>query len=149
MFCLENGYAIFNSNKIIRPYKPQIFLRSLSLYNKVKNEIPLSIKNSGILDINYSYNNLRFVFSSVSMNATPLLFSFKIDGLDNSWSEWTSDPSFSLQRVQPGKYCLRVKVESENSIIDEFEYPFRVFPPWYTMPSKRLVYFHYLFEFFS
>lgn len=142
LFCLENGFSIYNSKKSNFKTNPQLLLRSIQLSTDKSSFISMPLENPDKkVIIPYKYNNLNFNVTLVSSSALPPQFSYKVEGLDDQWTPWTNDPFISLKRVQSGNYKLRVKAEDSNGNIAEFTYSFLISPPWYRSNVAYIFYF--------
>lgn len=86
--------------------------------------------------------NLKFSFdqNSVSMGyAAPLhiaqneiRYSTQLEGLNDSWSDWTSQTVREYINLPAGKYTFRVKARNVyGDISEEASVPFNIVPPWY------------------
>jgi ligand-binding sensor domain-containing protein/two-component sensor histidine kinase len=84
-------------------------------------------------EIPFELNHLTFYFTAFDWAATgKLKYSYKIETLDDNWSE-LSDETFADYRSIPyGKYTFKVKaIGAANKWSTVFEYPFTINPPWW------------------
>lgn len=84
-------------------------------------------------EYNYDENNLVFYVSSPS-NYVPesIEYSYKLEGLKNSYWKTIKGDSISLSNLPPGKYKLLVKAENKYNLeSNTLEYEFEILPPWY------------------
>jgi hypothetical protein len=106
-----------------------------------ENNISSKSKNSS-LEIPYSLNNLRFVFSATDYRSSgQIRFSYMLLGYDKQWSEWSSKSEKEYTNLPEGKYLFHVKAQN----IDGFEsstatYEFIILPPWYRSIWAYIVY---------
>jgi len=81
----------------------------------------------------YPKNDFKFYFTSpVYDNPESVEYSFKLAGLNNDWSAWSSSSSVEFALLPEGNYTFSVKARNSlgvESKIDEL--PFTVRPPWY------------------
>ncbi|MFM2138350.1 MAG: hypothetical protein RJA57_657, partial [Bacteroidota bacterium] len=77
--------------------------------------------------------NIRFEFSSPpSTDPESLEYSYRLDGYDNRWSEWSRRTEKEFTNLQPGKYRFEVKVRNNLGAESEAAFfAFRLLPPWY------------------
>jgi hypothetical protein len=116
------------------------------LLNNFSSTIP-QIKISGI-EVNYQLypdfkttlslphyqNNLIFHFESVNyLNPEQSLYRYKLEGLSDRWSDFTTETKSVFTSLYPGKYCLIVESYNtlDNSKVGMIKYPFRIGYPWY------------------
>jgi len=74
------------------------------------NEIPSSInlKYGGLLKI--SINTIN------SFDWSDLTYSVRLDGLNNSWSKWSTDRTYSYNDLRPRKYTFKAKVRDLSGL---------------------------------
>ncbi|HZK94211.1 MAG TPA: triple tyrosine motif-containing protein [Prolixibacteraceae bacterium] len=81
----------------------------------------------------YPKNAFKFYFSSPIYDTPESVeYSFKLAGLNNDWSAWSSSTSVEFALLPEGAYVFSVKARNSlgvESNIDEL--PFSVRPPWY------------------
>jgi serine phosphatase RsbU (regulator of sigma subunit) len=84
-------------------------------------------------DIDYSYNSLSFTFSSrYNENGKTPLFSYKLEGYDDEWSDWTGETTVRYRRLSPGKYVFKVKSKNIYGVESlPVETTVTVLAPWY------------------
>ena len=85
------------------------------------------------LEIPYSKNNVQFYFSATSF-ASPqdLFFSVKLEGFENSFSEWDSKSFREFSNLREGDYKFIVRAKNiYNKMGTPVQIKFSVLPPWY------------------
>ena len=116
------------------------------LLNKFSSNIP-QIKISGIevnykpylgvemtLNLPHDQNNLIFHFESVNyLNPEQSLYRYKLEGLSDRWSDFTTETKSVFTSLNPGQYCLIVESYNtlDNSKVGRIKYQFRIGYPWY------------------
>jgi signal transduction histidine kinase/CheY-like chemotaxis protein len=87
-------------------------------------------------------NNLTFQYASLSyVEAENTEYQTWLEGLDENWSAWSSNPSREYLNLAPGKYTFRVRARDVyQKISEEGVVQFQVFPPWYTRWWAILLY---------
>jgi len=83
--------------------------------------------------IKYSYNSLTFEYAAPFYdNESGTVFKYILEGLDTTWSAWTTAHKKEFSSLPAGKYIFKVKAknifENESTIA---EFRFRIMPPWY------------------
>ena len=102
----------------------------------------LSEKQEVIPEVNYEENSLRIEFG-VNSFITPSknLFSYKIDGLNEDWSDWKNESYLDLNGLSGGNYCVHLKARNAaGQISEEGEFNFKIIPPFYLSGVAFLVY---------
>ncbi|GAB3277832.1 hypothetical protein GCM10027347_51860 [Larkinella harenae] len=81
----------------------------------------------------YQGNSISFDFSAASYpTAKGLLFQYKLENFDKSWSEWTAESKKEYTNLPAGTYRFRVKARNIYQLPGrEATYAFTVLPPWY------------------
>jgi len=122
--------------------QPKAFIRSFTYAGDTLITGNLSnLKNIGIP---YKDNNVKFTFSSPMYdNPENIKFSYKLDGFDDKWSNWTNVPVKEYTNLHEGSYRMLLKVinsygkESKPAVV-----LFTITPPSYRHP---LAYVFYIF----
>jgi signal transduction histidine kinase/DNA-binding response OmpR family regulator/ligand-binding sensor domain-containing protein len=104
-----------------------------------------AVKNSVDENINfrlpYTFNTLRFEFASLNYDNNLSVYQYKLEGLDNNWSAWTSESKKDYTNLPSGNYVFRVRSKSIYNIIsDESDFTFTVLSPWYLTWYAYLIY---------
>jgi ligand-binding sensor domain-containing protein/DNA-binding CsgD family transcriptional regulator len=130
---LTNGLAHFDFqllNNSVR--KPTAFIRSFSF-----PEDTLIFGNSQNAfekqEIPYKSNRVKFTFSSPSYeNIENVEFSYKLEGFDDRWSNWSPITIKEFTNLREGDYKMNLKARNGYGIQSEVtQIPFTISPPWY------------------
>ncbi|MGD9992697.1 MAG: SpoIIE family protein phosphatase [Salinivirgaceae bacterium] len=83
--------------------------------------------------LDYQYNSLVFYYSAMNIDVEQATkYSFKLDGYDKKWSEWTTETKKEYTNLPEKEYVFRVKAKNVyNHQSSEATYVFSVLPPWY------------------
>jgi serine phosphatase RsbU (regulator of sigma subunit) len=83
--------------------------------------------------LDYQYNWLIFNYSAMNIDVEqPTKYSYKLDGYDKKWSEWTTETKKEYTNLPEKEYVFRVKAKNVyNHQSIEATYAFSVLPPWY------------------
>lgn len=93
----------------------------------------------------FSFKNFRELsvhYTLPYQNSTRLVdFSYRMDGYNDQWSNWSTDNYTLLSNLKPGKYTFRVKARFENGMETEpSSIGITIERLWYeTLPVKILV----------
>lgn len=92
--------------------------------------------------IPFKNNNVKFTFSSaVYDHPENIKFSYKLEGFDDNWSNWTTVPVKEYTNLHEGSYRMLVKViNSYNTQSKPAEISFLVSPPFYRHWLAYIVY---------
>ena len=85
------------------------------------------------LNLPYNLNHLTFHFSATDWSAPhKIKYSYQIEGLDNEWSQPSSETKADYRNLPFGTHTFKVKATGEAQIwSDPFEYTFTIRPPWW------------------
>ena len=86
-----------------------------------------------MLHLGHAQNNPVFDFSSISFNnADNLSYQYKLDAIDDEWSESSNRGYKEYTSLRPGKYTFYVRAVSREGVIsDETTFTFRIHPAFY------------------
>lgn len=122
--------------------KPKAFIRSFSFPGDtlIVGNIP---KSKTVYEIPYRSNNVKFTFSSPTYeNLANVEFSYKLEGFDENWSNWTTVSMKEYTNLREDDYVMKVRVRNSYGVISEpAEVAFTISPPFY---RHFLAYIFYL-----
>ncbi|WP_299580028.1 triple tyrosine motif-containing protein [uncultured Sunxiuqinia sp.] len=141
--CLENGIAridaaISDTSSVIESFQPK--LRDLELTSSRGETVREAISGQDV-HIKYKYHNLHLRYSFPYYTHNPIYFQSYLKGLDQDWSEKSTEPRFVFDRLPAGNYTLLVKAIDQwgnESQVDSLS--FKVAPPWYLTNYARAIY---------
>jgi len=82
----------------------------------------------------YDKNTLTFHFHLLQFSEpSKTTFSYKLNGVQESWTSFSADNKAVYTKLKPGKYILRFRsrITSSPENLFESEFSFRINPPWY------------------
>ena len=130
--CSNNGlfaYDLLNNYNI--DAKPILYNRQVkcSVDSVLFNGNEKNIFNK----IDYNYNTLTFDYSSLYLqNGIASVYSYKLKGYDDNWSEWTKQTSVKISKLHEGKYTFMVKAKTVYGVeSDVVTFDFEILRPWY------------------
>jgi len=136
----DNGIIHLNIEKYIGSRLPiQVLLSSVSLINKKDSIVYGGFQNTAIKEkikipkFTIANNALHFEFSVPNFaNQSTILYSYKLDGYDKEWADWTNKTEKDYTNLPDGKYSFSVKAKNnfgnESAITT---YAFYIKPAWY------------------
>lgn len=126
----HSGVVKINPNRLPSLIPPPLYITNLRI---LEGNTRTDTISQGILDLNYSQNNLRFDFVGIDF-ASPqhFLYSYKLDGIsDTSWID-TKERSASYPFLPPGEYTFKVKAKNNDGIWSPtVSVIFVISPPFY------------------
>lgn len=138
---LTEGLAHYDPKLQTIVSKPKVFVRIFSFPGDTINVGNLTEKKE--ISVPYKSNSVTFKFSSPSYeNLENVQFSYKLDGFDENWSNWTTISIKEYTNLREGNYEMKVKVRNSFGIeSDPAVFEFSISPPFY---RHFLAYFFYL-----
>lgn len=87
----------------------------------------------GKLNIDYDQRNITFNFSSSGYNVqSDVEYSYRLEGLEKKWSEWTTNTSEEYQKLSPGNYTFLVRAKDVyGRQTESVSFAFEIHYPWY------------------
>jgi len=141
----DEGLVSFNREKQkIYTNPPSVLIRSViskndtlfyGIYKGIENYQDTSISQleENIPILEHEQNSIKITFSSTyEENGYKALYSYKLDGFDENWSEWSSETEADYKKISEGVYTFLVKskdIYGNESKISK--YIFEILPPWY------------------
>lgn len=133
------GYTIINLNKVdSKEYSIEINSINKELLNGGKEGISLS--GPAVLESNE--NNVYFDFSvPVYDKYTEVTYQYKLEGLYDSWSEWSNEANISFKNLSFGDYTFSVRAKIGNELSKNIATnSFRINRPWFLSNWAILIY---------
>jgi DNA-binding CsgD family transcriptional regulator len=123
-------YDSYQLNKINN--KPKVFIQNFTTPEGTINTGSKATQNIKI-SIPYSSNFVKFRFSTPTFeNVENIKYSYKLNGFDEDWSNWSASTIKEYTNLREGKYSMNVKVRNSFGIISDISsVTFTISPPWY------------------
>ncbi|MBN2669345.1 MAG: HD domain-containing protein [Bacteroidales bacterium] len=137
------GLLRFDSKKMNRDNEVyQTKLRSVK-FGKDSIIDPNIFKTKTILKLPYKWNTLVFQASTAYYQPQDeVLFQFRLEGLEEEWSNWQSTCTEQYSGLKEGDYTLFVRSKNIHDIIsDPASFSFHIKPPYYRTWWAYLSYF--------
>lgn len=148
----EKGFYLVDYEKYKKQLQKPSIRISLVLVNGSKDSVLFggfynSIlyqkqSNNNVPKVSYGWSSLHFEYSSTSAFNNPnLLYSYRLKGFENNWSEWTYNTVKEYTNLSAGNYEFEVKVKNNLGAESEVtNYSFTVLPPWHKSDLMKFVY---------
>ena len=125
----KNNVSVrINNVKIVNQKDSTLFGGYFANINSVQIQ-----PKSDVPNINYNWKNIHFEFSvPLYGQEENLVYSYKLKGFDNNWSEWSNKTEKDYTNLPPGNYSFEIKAKNNfgNESIPAV-YSFVISPPWY------------------
>jgi hypothetical protein len=132
----ENLWLISGSNELLKFYGEAMTL--------IRNQFPIfvkSIHNNSTTFANFQHIRIDQLNSAVTfevvqpdfINPNSIEFRYRLEGMNQSWSEWSSaNDKIHFPLLPPGQYNLKVEARNVFGKISELQpLPFEVEPPYW------------------
>ena len=88
------------------------------------------------------YNNLRFSYSiSKFLKTQKSEYQYKLEGMYDSWSDWTTSASVLFENLPYGDYTFRVNGRVGNQVtLNTASYSFKIKRPWFLSNPAIFIY---------
>ncbi len=149
---LEKKVSVLQLDKFIpQPSPPTVTLNNLDINDKFVNfrdslrpyrseiqfgDIPAFSNCPDKLVVPYHLNRITFSYHAADqLTNHRILYSYKMDGLDQGWSKPSNSSRARYEFLPPGKYTFQVRAMGTSQEWGEpASYPFTVNPPWWRSP---------------
>ena len=135
-FATEDGLIRYDSK--IKKDIDQTFAVHVSKITLNKDSLlfgghhPKNSKNVSF-SIDYGQNQLRFEYAAAFYeHSGKTTYSYKLEGYDKSWSDYTSEIFKDYTNLFEGTYTFKVQAKNIYETLSEItSYSFTILPPWY------------------
>ena len=136
------GYIIIDLDKL-KSKLHHINLNLISIGNVKKGHKIRFLDTSLKGDFKNKENNLEFNFSVPEYEKyLEAEYQYKLDGIYNEWSNWSSTPNVFFENLPYGEYTFFVKSRIGNELSENVEsYSFKIEAPWSLTKGMFAVYF--------
>ncbi|NVO11673.1 MAG: response regulator [Bacteroidales bacterium] len=165
----DNGTVWIGSNEGLFKYDPSKDIKNYDVgyscfIRKVivgkDSIISLGGVNNGVRieNVDYRFNSIRFDFAAPFFDKEEnTRYSYKLDGFDDSWSDWSTTTYKEYTRVKEGSYIFRVKaLNIFDKVSSTATFEITILPPWYRTVWAYIIYsliiiglFFYSMRFYS
>ncbi|WP_372754103.1 triple tyrosine motif-containing protein [Mariniflexile sp.] len=143
------GFIVIDLDKLnYKSHKISIDLISSKNYKNGFKTKFLDISTNG--NFKNNENNIEFSYSVPEYDKyLEAEYQYKLDGIYNSWSNWSTSSSVFFENLPYGEYTFYVKSRIGNDLSENIEtYRFTIEAPWYLTNVMLVIYF-LLFALFS
>ncbi|MEJ2901294.1 two-component regulator propeller domain-containing protein [Pedobacter panaciterrae] len=115
-----------NPEKKVSPY---IYINSV---NVTPNYKPKYVE--GVLTLPYNHNRINISYTGIYLkNPDAVMYQYRLIGLDNKFSQPSSNSSMNFTAIPPGKYTFQVKVITKDGLfsVNTASVAFEILPAYY------------------
>ena len=118
--------------------KPAIYISSVKSPNGMLTGKDLFKQ----LALPYNSNSITINYTGIYLsNPASVTYSYRLIGMDSSYSQAGSNPSMTFTAIPPGKYTFQVKAITKNGLISDnmASFAFEILPPYYQTTLFRFL----------
>ena len=141
--CTEKGVLHFNRLKSRQVHQLKANISTMYLLKPTDTLLHSGYRNSQhIPDLEADQNEVRFTFSTDNFVAPGnITYSFKLEGHDQEWSQWSDLDSKEYTNLNNGNYSFLLKAKDHFGIESEVTYlDFHIKAPWYKTIVAYIIY---------
>ena len=126
----SNGYTVLNLDQLVTQ---EYFIRINAIYKDYLNPGQTQVELIDNTKFKSNENNLNIEFSVAEFDKyTEVNYQYKLEGLNDNWSNWFGDSNISLKNLPYGDYTFKVRALIGNELSSNTaSYSFIIERPWY------------------
>lgn len=128
----DTSFSVILTNVSIgRNYRQSIFGGFRSEDNEAKNEVFI---------VPYKLNSIKFDYTSTETQYTgDILYRWKLEGSEDSWSDWTASTSKEFTELPYGDYTFSLECMNNDQVVRTTKFEFTITTPWYHTLGFRIL----------
>ncbi|HRE97700.1 MAG TPA: SpoIIE family protein phosphatase, partial [Flavobacteriales bacterium] len=136
----SNGLLRYTDQQNITKTTPLVSIRQFESANgsfrfsgSFGDSTKIALQQLLIPELPYSDNSIGISFSSPTFdNTLPVLYSWKLVGYEEEWTEWTVTTLSTYTNLHEGRYTFLVRAKTPSGAESEIaSFEFTILPPWY------------------
>ncbi|MBP1677526.1 MAG: tmoS 15 [Bacteroidetes bacterium] len=149
MFGTNSGAVVFNPDKLYQSrFKGRIFLQDIKISGRTIRENPEMMQDTPLnqqnkVSLKHDQNTLELELLPIGVSSGGFKFSWKMEGLDNDWSQPSNRKIITYTNLPSGHFVLKIKMydSSQTTVVDERQFFIRIVPPFWETWWFRLLIF--------
>lgn len=143
-FGTNNGIVTFFPDKILdnqsqgKIFFSDIKISGRSIRTDFDKELTVPIDSLEELVLNYPRNSFTLSMQALGNVGSNVMYSWRLDGIDEDWTELSPLSSINYINLDPGSYTLKVRMY-DGGIVSERELSVNVRPPFWNTMWFRIV----------
>jgi len=139
LFGTSEGFIIIDLDKL-NDKKYEIKINTIA--KSTLNQSSILISESKLGDFKNNENNIEFTYSVAEFDKyLEVEYQYKLDGIYNNWSEWSTASSELFKNLPFGNYTFNVRARVGNTLTaNTASYKFSIEKPWYLTSVMIVVY---------
>ncbi len=138
----SNGYTVLNLDQLV---SKEYLVKINAIYKDYLNPAQEQVELADNTKFKSKENNLNIEFSVPEFDKyKEVNYQYKLEGINNNWSNWFSDSNISLKNLPYGEYIFKVRALIGNELSSNTaSYSFTIERPWYL--TNVMLIFYVLF----
>jgi len=134
------GYTLLDLNKTHK--KDAKIAINAVFKHAVKKEEKQQLPLNGDTELKFKNHNLIFSLSVPDFDKyTAVMYQYKVKGLSDEWSNWTTDSEVYLNKLPFGEYVFEARAKVGNTLTTNVvTYSFTINRPWHLSNLMLLIY---------
>ena len=135
----SSGYLIMDTS-LVPDNNSQVNINAIRVRALDNPEVRVKLDTLGVFKPNV--NNIAFDYSTPNYQKfRRAQYQFKLDGWQDSWSEWSENAGVNFENLPSGQYTFLVKSMINDQVSDEVvSYEFTILQPWHKTPLALTTY---------
>ena len=135
----SNGYTVLNLDQLV---SKEYLVKINAIYKDYLNPAQEQVELADNTKFKSKENNLNIEFSIPEFDKyTEVNYQYKLEGLNDNWSNWFGDSNISLKNLPYGDYTFKVRALIGNELSSNTaSYSFIIERPWYLTNIMLIIY---------
>ncbi len=142
LLCLDNGFALFSERDTsLARHDIKPIIRMVRTFDRKKHDLRiLNTLDDRETELPFYSRNFEFNFSGNRICVSPL-FSFRLMGFENQWSDWSPRSKIDYMRLPAGDYEFMVRtLRPDGTASESTTYGIKIRRPWYASLTALIIY---------
>jgi signal transduction histidine kinase/DNA-binding response OmpR family regulator/ligand-binding sensor domain-containing protein len=148
----SNGALMFEPDAMLfSPSRGRIYFQDIVISGRSLRNHPHFLLTSPLdelqeISLKYDQNTLTLEILSIGTTALSSKFAWKMEGIDEDWTQPTNSRAITYASMPSGNYSLRIRMydNSLKQIIQERSLLIQITPPWWKTIWFRLLFFIFI-----
>ncbi len=141
-----NGLVTISENHSVshENFIPKIMFSDLNIFGRNHNINHFISEEDNKLQLQHKQNFFSLKLTAIDyLNSSNYSYSYKLEGLNDSWIQNGKSNTISFTNIPPGNYTLHTKFKNliTNTSSETSSINIRIVPPWYRTPMAFFIYF--------
>jgi DNA-binding CsgD family transcriptional regulator len=144
LICLDDGFAILNLDLLNRASEVEssVRIQSVKAMNSQNSSPEIEALEDPEENLPFRNNTINIQWTTTQLVGNRTFFQYKLAGIDDSWSDWTTKIQTSYQRLPSGEYTFAVRSINNSGLLTEAaSFSFTISQPWYFSTGAYILYF--------